>query len=178
MKLMLLGAGSAIHTQRWANGLAAAGVQVVCVSQHPFIRDGWDARVECVRLPRQELAGYFLNARAVARLFVAQRCELLNAHYATGYGVLAMRSRVRPRMVSVWGSDVYDFPALSPMHRALLRRVLTSADAVASTSHAMAGQVLRVLAGRSLQRPIEITPFGVDTARFTPAASGRDRASD
>ena len=51
MKVLLLGAGSAIHTQRWANGLAAAGVEVVCASQHDFLPDAWDPRVRRERLP-------------------------------------------------------------------------------------------------------------------------------
>src|SRR5690606_27747728 len=76
-------------------------------------------------------------------------------------------------LVSVWGSDVYEFPALSPVHRALVRRVVRSADAVASTSAAMARQVERV-AG-PLRRAGFITPFGVDTDRFRPAAASNTR---
>jgi L-malate glycosyltransferase len=166
MKLLLLGAGSAIHSQRWANGLVHAGVEVVCVSQHDFLPSGWDERVERVRLRRSGNAGYFLNAPALRRLYAARGCELLNAHYASGYGVLATLSGVRPRLVSVWGSDVYDFPRTSPVHRAMLRRVLSSADALASTSVAMAGEVERLLA--PAQRPVAITPFGVDLDAFGP----------
>jgi glycosyltransferase involved in cell wall biosynthesis len=166
MKVMLLGAGSVIHTQRWANGLVQTGVQVLCVSQHDFLPGGWDEHVECVRLARSGNAGYFLNARAVRRLFVERGCALLNAHYASGYGVLATRAGVRPRLVSVWGSDVYDFPRTSPLHRALLRRVLGSADALASTSLAMAREVEQLLG--AARRPIAITPFGVDVGRFGP----------
>jgi L-malate glycosyltransferase len=166
MKVMLLGAGSVIHTQRWANGLAQAGVQVLCVSQHDFMASGWDERVECVRLGKSGNAGYFLNPPAVRRLFRARGCELLNAHYASGYGMLATRAGVRPRLVSVWGSDVYDFPRASPLHRALLRRVLNSADALASTSVAMAARVEHLLGGS--KRPIAITPFGVDVEQFIP----------
>jgi len=173
MKIMLLSAGSAIHTQRWANGLVAAGEEVVCVSQHDFLPEGWDQRVEQIRLPRSGLTGYFLNGRVVAQLFDRHGCELLNAHYATGYGVLATRSGVRPRIVSVWGSDVYDFPQTSPVHRRMLRQVLTSADALASTSMAMSAQVMKVLDGEKLKRHIVITPFGVDTAQFFPAREAR-----
>ena len=176
MKVMLLGAGSVIHTQRWANGLVGAGVQVVCVSQHDFLASGWSDHVDRVRLGRSGNAGYFLNAGEVRRVFAERGCELLNAHYATGYGVLATRAGVRPRLVSVWGSDVYDFPRASPLHRALLRRVLTSADALASTSVAMAGQVERLLG--PAKRPIAITPFGVDLDAFSPGgASAADSAA-
>ena len=145
---------------------------MVCVSQHDFRPQAWDERVVRERLPRSGAAGYFTHGRAVARLFERHRCDLLNAHYATGYGLVATLSGVRPRLVSVWGSDVYDFPAASPLHRALLRRVLLGADQVASTSRAMARQVERVVGGAGrLAQPIAITPFGVDTAAFSPAAA-------
>jgi glycosyltransferase involved in cell wall biosynthesis len=170
MKLMLLGAGSAIHTQRWANGLADAGVQVLCVSQHDFLDTGWHAGVQRERLPRSGLGGYFLNGGAVAELYREHGCELMNAHYATGYGVLAARSGVRPRIVSVWGSDVYDFPRSSVVHRTLVRQVLTGADRVASTSVAMTRQVAQVLGAAVLERPVAVTPFGVDTVVFSPLA--------
>ncbi len=171
MKVMLLAGASAIHTQRWANGLVAAGVDVVCVSLHPFMAAPWDPRVVCVALGGRPAWGYVSQGRTVARLFEAHRCDVLNAHYASGYGLLALRSKVHPSLLSVWGSDVHDFPAKSRLHRALIRRTLMAADRVASTSHAMARQVEAVLGGgpSALRQPIAITPFGVDTQRFAPA---------
>ena len=167
MKVMLLSGANTIHTQRWANGLVAAGVSTVCVSQHEFLANGWDDRIERVRLPRVPMLGYLTNGGNVARQFVERGCDLLNAHYATGYGLLALRSGVRPWVMSVWGSDVYDFPATSPLHRQLVRTTLRSADAVASTSHAMARQVEALMGHRPLRDQIAITPFGVDSRRFT-----------
>ena len=168
MKVLLLGGGSVIHTQRWANGLAQAGVEVVCASQHEFLDGGWQPKVIRVRLPHAGSAGYFLNAAAVRRLYREHGCQLLNAHYATGYGVLATLSGVRPRLVSVWGSDVYDFPVKSPLHRALVCWVLGSAQGVASTSQVMADQVRHVMPA-GWRADIALTPFGVDLERFAPA---------
>ncbi|MEO7245141.1 MAG: glycosyltransferase [Rubrivivax sp.] len=174
---MLLAGGSVGHTQRWSNGIVRAGHEVVCVSQHDFIDGGWDPRVELVRLPRSERSGYLTQGAAVRRLFRAHGCTLLNAHYATGYGVLATLSGVRPRLVSVWGSDVYDFPRQSWLHHMLVCRVLGSADAVASTSEAMATQLHRLLGSTGLRRPVEITPFGVDTRSFQPSGDAHAAGS-
>jgi L-malate glycosyltransferase len=173
VKVLLLGSGDAIHTQRWANGLADAGVRVLCVSQHPFMDHGWLPSVERLRLRVSGQAGYFMNAPQVARLYRHSHCSLLNAHYATGYGMLAMLSGVQPCLVSVWGSDVFDFPRRSPLHRSLVRQVLSRCEAVASTSEVMAHEV-RTLMGAQLRRPITLTPFGVDTRHFVPA-SARER---
>lgn len=173
MKLLLLAGASAIHTQRWANGLAEAGVAVTCASLHPFLPQGWDPRVEAVRLPAPPALGYFTQGPRVAALHAERGCTVLQAHYASGYGTLARRSGVRPSLLSVWGSDVYDFPRHSPLHRAWLQRNLRAADRLASTSVAMAGQVARVL-GASPPAGIAITPFGVDTAQFAPPGGPRD----
>jgi glycosyltransferase involved in cell wall biosynthesis len=168
MKVLLLSGANTVHTPRWANGLVAAGISVVCASQHEFMSFAWDERVERVRLPHSPKWGYLVNGRCVARLFAERGCDLLNAHYATGYGLLAKRSGVRPRVLSVWGSDVYDFPDKSPLHRQLVRSTLRSADLVTSTSHVMAQQVERVLHPLRPSTPLVITPFGVDTSRFAP----------
>lgn len=169
-KVLLLGPASVIHTQRWANGLALSGYQVVCVSQHDFLDGGWHPGVQLVKLPYAGYLGYFLNAGALRRVHRKSCRPLTNAHYATGYGILATLAGVRPRLISVWGSDVYDFPAKSGVHRALVRWVLGRAQGVASTSEVMATQVRRVMP-KGWSGEVAVTPFGVDLTRFAPAAA-------
>jgi len=37
--------------------------------------------------------------------------DIVNVHYATGYGLLARFAHIdAPMLLSVWGSDVYDSP--------------------------------------------------------------------
>src|SRR5882724_8392001 len=163
MKVLLLAPASVVHTQRWVEGLHERGVQVVLATQHD--PGPWQppAGVRLVRLSYSGAAGYLLNAPQLRRLLDQERPDLLNAHYASGYGTTAALSGFRPWLLSVWGSDVYDFPYQSAFKGWLLRRNLRQADAVASTSQAMAGQVRRLapeLAG------IALTPFGIDTGRF------------
>ena len=74
---------------------------MVCASQHPFMAEAWDERVECVRLPLSPTVGYLANGALVARLFAERRCDVLNAHYATGYGLLALRSGEALRAVGL-----------------------------------------------------------------------------
>ena len=169
-RVLLLGPGSVIHMQRWANALALAGYQVVCASQHEFLEGGWHSSVKLVKLPYPGSVGYFLNTCAVRRLHRECHGTLTNAHYATGYGTLATLAGVRPRLISVWGSDVYDFPAKSRMHREQVRWVLQPAQGVASTSEVMAAQVRRVMPS-GWGGKVDVTPFGVDLNRFTPAAA-------
>ncbi|GAE70510.1 dolichol-phosphate mannosyltransferase [Cutibacterium acnes JCM 18909] len=41
--------------------------------------------------------------------------DIVNVHYATGYGLLARLAHIdAPTLLSVWGSDVYDSPRVNP----------------------------------------------------------------
>ena len=169
MKLLMLAPASVIHTQRWVEALHGRGIQLVLATQHD--QASWRAPVgvKVVRLPHCGTAGYFRNVPALKRLLRDERPDLLNAHYASGYGTTAALAGFRPWLLSVWGSDVYDFPyesgAKGRLKGWLLRRNLRQADAVASTSEAMAQQVRRLVPDIS---PVAVTPFGIDTDRFVP----------
>lgn len=158
MKIALLSAASSVHTIRWANGLVEAGHEVYLISQHPPI-DGIDKRVELNLFPFRGLWGYFCMVPKVKKLLAEIQPDIINAHYASGYGTTGRLSNTCPLLLSVWGSDVYDFPYKSFLHRLLIRQNLMAADAIGSTSRCMAEQT-RLIAP-TLEN-ITITPFGVD----------------
>ena len=54
--------------------------------------------------------GYYLNAKELRKLKKEISPDIINVHYASGYGTLARKSKLCPILLSVWGSDVYDFP--------------------------------------------------------------------
>lgn len=162
LKVALLSGGSSIHTIRWANGLSNAGVDVLLITQHDLLEQVVPA-VRIRRLPHSGELGYFRNVPALRKILAAEKPDVLNAHYASGYGTTARLAGFQPLLLSVWGSDVYDFPEKSILHRWLLRKNLMAATKVASTSHAMAAQTRRIVPELG---EIAITPFGVDTDYF------------
>lgn len=165
MKIALLSGASSIHTIRWANGLAEAGHEVHVITQHgacdPFV-----SQVKVHYFPFRGVLGYFLMAPKVRRLLLELQPDVVNAHYASGYATTARLANVRPFVLSVWGSDVYNFPYKSPLHRWLVRKNLMAADVVASTSHCMAEQTRSIAPGL---KEIPITPFGVDMQAYVSA---------
>ena len=171
-RIALLGPANSIHLQRWASALAQRGHAVLVISQHRCARVLLPAAAELVWLPYAGSLGYFRNAGSVRRTLARWKPELLNAHYASGYGTTAALAGFAPTLLSVWGSDVYDFPYESALKGWWLRRTLRRATAIASTSHAMARQVQRLTPART---HIAITPFGVDMARFAPRADAPAR---
>jgi L-malate glycosyltransferase len=171
MKVVMLGPANVGHTQRWTEGLHARGVKLVLATQH--VDPLWQPPegVPLVRLPHAGMAGYFRNAPALAALLRREQPDLLHAHYASGYGSTAALARFRPWLLSVWGSDVYDFPYEGRLKGWWLRRNLQQADQVASTSHTMAAQVQRLVPGIG---EIPVTPFGIDVERFVPTTAARE----
>lgn len=165
MKIVLLAPANVIHTKRWAEGLAMRGVEVVVATQHPDNSWAYPAGVRVIELPHRLTSGYFLNVPSLRRLLRHERPDLLNVHYASGYGTTGAGAGFHPWLLSVWGSDVYDFPYESRFKGWWLRRNLLSADAVASTSHAMARQVRHLVPRLD---DVMVTPFGVDIHLFAP----------
>lgn len=94
--------------------------------------------------------------------------DILHVHYASSYGALAALSLNRPYILSVWGSDIFDFPRKSPLHALLMRLSLCRASFLMSTSRAMAEE-----ASSYTSKTFDITPFGVDTDKFNPSLRAR-----
>ena len=159
----LLGAANSIHLQRWAAALAARGWRVSLITQHADNALPLPEAVHLHQLPVRGELGYFLNVPALKALLRRLRPDLLNVHYASGYGSTAALAGFAPTLLSVWGSDVYDFPYESAPKGWLVRRNLRRATSIASTSEAMARQVRRLVPGLG---EIAITPFGVEMDRF------------
>lgn len=173
MKILLLSGTNSIHTARWANGLVSRGHQVHLVSAHTLVHP-LDERVHLHLLSCRAPWAYILSAHEVRAIALRVGADILNAHYATGYGLLARLAAVKPTLLSVWGSDVYSFPDKSAFHKTLVRGNLKSSTAVASTSHCMARKAQEIYP----HPHVLITPFGVDVQMFqqhsrTPVLSNR-----
>lgn len=164
MKIALLSSASSIHTVRWANGLSVAGHIVHVIKQQPII-ESFNPNVKVHIFPNFGILGYFTMTSAVKKLLHNLKPDILNAHYASGYGTTARLVDFHPYLLSVWGSDVYHFPYISPLHKYLLQKNLYAADAIASTSYCMAEQTKSLVNHRP---NIYITPFGVDLEKFRP----------
>ena len=162
-KILLLAARSSIHTVKWANGLAERGHDVTLVSMHPG-GDPLDSRVRCYQLKHKAPFGYFLNVFELKRLLKKEKPDLLHAHFISGYGTLATLTGFAPRVLSVWGTDIYNFPFSSPFNMFIARRSLASAHWICSTSWVMAKQTASVFPDAVSK--MTVTPFGISSDTF------------
>lgn len=172
MKISFLAGASSIHTVRWVNAIVNLGHEVDLITMHPAELDKLDDRVRVHELKFANKLGYYLNYLEVRRLLKVIQPDLLNVHYASGYGTLSRLVNFTPTLLSVWGSDVYLYPYQNKRNEKTLRKNLQKANQIASTSEAMKKQTEHFV---SPSNPIKVTPFGIDLNRFTPS---RDKQGD
>ncbi|MBC7542430.1 MAG: glycosyltransferase [Candidatus Sericytochromatia bacterium] len=155
-------AGS-VHTQRWCRHFADAGWEVHVFSLRPATMPG--VAVHLLRPWWSGKSGYLTTLPRLRQMLRQLRPDLVHAHYLTSYGLLAVLAGGRPLIISVWGSDIQDFPHRSPLHRGVVRWILRQADRVLATSAVLADQAKALLPPGT---EVAVTPFGVDTTCFMP----------
>ena len=166
MKIIFLGEATSIHTIRWVNSLSEKGIEVILVSLkgEVDIIGKINDNVKVIYLPFGTKIGYYLNVFALKKIISKEKPDLINAHYASGYGTLGRLSGFNKKLLNVWGSDVYDFPNESKLKKRIIEKNLKNYTAIASTSYCMAEETKKYLKNKS--KEIFITPFGVDTEKF------------
>lgn len=90
--------------------------------------------------------------------------DILHSHYASSYGLLGALSGFHPFIISVYGSDVFNFPKKNFLAKKLLEFNLSKADKILSTSKIMAKEI----ESYSIKE-IEVIPFGIDLNIFKPS---------
>jgi L-malate glycosyltransferase len=174
MRILFLSAGNSIHTVRWVNTLADRGheVHLVYNAEHLPTNNIVNEKVIQHKLKYSGFLAYYLNAGELAKLTKIISPDLINAHYASGYGTLARIAKLKPLILSVWGSDIYDFPYQSKLKMKILKKNIKFADRIASTSLSMAKHVEQIM---NENIDIVVTPFGVDTNLFKPIEINRSK---
>lgn len=163
LKVAFIAPGSLLHTIKWVNGLADRGIDVTLITQHKVTAIIHND-ITVVYLPVSGGKGYILNALALKKVVTKLSPDVVNVHYASGYGTLALLAGIKPYILSVWGSDVYEFPYQSKFKHWLIKKSLLNSAHIASTSYAMAEQIKTLLDNPKID--ITITPFGVNLSKF------------
>ena len=174
MRVVYLADAPYVHTRRWVEHFARAGWDAHVVSFRPAEIEG--ARVHYVGgFERLGRARYLIHAGRVRRLVRDLQPDLVHAMHLTSYGFLAARCHLRPTLTSVWGTDILEAPGWSPLHLYMTRYALAGADHVTATGLRLANATLRYT---PQAKPVTVVPYGVDLARFRPAARNGARPGD
>lgn len=171
VKVLLLADIASEHTERWALGLARKGVRVGLFSFNKS-HHAWFDNVDNIELlfePEKRVGGlsifekvnYFRYYFPLKRAIKSFNPDILHAHYASSYGLLGALSGFKRLVISVWGSDVFEFPKQNSLYPKILRYALSKPKLICSTSFCM-----REEAKQYTEKPIEVVPFGIDLNRF------------
>jgi glycosyltransferase involved in cell wall biosynthesis len=170
MRICYLSDANSIHTKKWCNFFVNKGYDVHVISlNHAEIKGvtvhSCDMELDKIRNGSSvSKMSYIANVKKIKKFIAEIKPDILHAHYATSYGLFGALSGFKPYILSVWGSDVYDFPKGSFIKKKMLQYNLSKADVILSTSKVMAQETKKYI-----DRDIEITPFGVDINLFAPS---------
>lgn len=166
MKICFIAPASNYHTKKWCDWFRGHGHQIDVISFTQGDIEGCTVHFidsgAGVRGSDTQKLKYLLQAGKVHKLVKQIKPDVINVHYATSYGTVAALAMLPPYYLSVWGSDVYDFPNKSVLHRFMLKFSLSRATYLFSTSKAMAKE-----ASKYTKKEFMITPFGVDCSLFS-----------
>lgn len=168
MKICYLSDATSAHTKKWCEFFVNKGYEITVISLGDGVIDKckvYSFGVEDLvsRSDFNKLFTYTTKIRKIRRIIEEEKPDIIHAHYATSYGVLASMLNIHPYILSFWGSDVYDFPTRSFIHRTMLKHNIRSADYIMSTSEDMKREILKYT-----NKDILVTYFGVDTDLFKP----------
>ncbi len=165
------------HSRKWITGVSQRGFEVAIFSLRKS-ESNWYRNYPAIKVydadwfSKEKFSGdsfsklsYLKLTGAVKKAVADFKPDLVHAHYATSYGLLGVRTGFHPLIISAWGSDIFEFPKKSFLHRLMVKRNLRKADAVFSTSDVMKSELQR------LGREAIVTPFGVDITEFSPRPS-------
>lgn len=169
-KILLLSDLNSAHTQRWAAAIAENGycVKVVGLNplevpslyyQHPLIT------TDSLRSTKSDggRLAYILAIPKLGRIISQFAPNIVHAHYATSYGLMASLTKKTTLFLTLWGDDVLIFPKKSFFHKKLLQFNLSKADQLFAAS-----PVLSKTSKMYSEKEVKVIPFGVNTDVFYP----------
>ena len=126
MKICVFGDAKSIHIQKWCFFLVNEGFEVHLISFSEIDLNG--IFVNYVHSGNIKINGgnwkVLLSYRKVKQLIKSIKPDILNAHYATSYGITGALLGFHPYVITAHGSDVLIAPNNSKIIRVLLRWTL------------------------------------------------------
>lgn len=165
MKILMFAPSRSIHTHKWATYFQDRGYEVKVATFSNHFSEEHAKEIDTVKLSKR-LPGKFSYLTAIYslnKLIDEFQPDILHAHYLSSYGFISSFNNFHPNIVSVWGSDIYQFPKSNSLNERMVKKALKHADYICSTSADMAKEI-----NKYINKDVVITPFGVDINIFKP----------
>lgn len=187
MRILLLAHGTSVHTVRFIRALLTRGYHVTLVdSTNPKDDFGDSSKFSCVEYPKllgpERLGlrtlnrlGRYLIAVRMRAVWKKARPDVVHVHWVDGRAEVCALARLRPLVLTCWGSDINNLFASEfsdDWHRQRIVRALRAADHITADSPEVLARC-EALAGHSIRGSIFY--FGIDFDKFRPANSEEAR---
>ncbi|MEJ2507701.1 MAG: glycosyltransferase, partial [Ignavibacteriaceae bacterium] len=174
MKILILADPAVPHTIKWVNSLSKQGIEIYLFGLSYYDKELYNKNVKIsslnasLEIKNKPFGSYskiiYLTAlRSLKKIIKEFKPDIVHSHFASSFGLIGALSGFHPFIISVWGTDIYNFPERSFLHKRIIEYNLSKADKILSTSKAMALQTRKFT-----DKEIEITPFGIDVNKFKP----------
>lgn len=162
MKILLVSDAQSIHTRRWAVSLKGLGYDVSIASFRNYEINGVDVHV----LPSFGLGklGYFLAIPYLRFLIKKLKPDIVHAQHVTSYGFLCAISKLKPLVVTAWGSDVLVSPQQSFLLKFFVKYALKNCNHITTVASHMNSVIVAL---GIAEEKISTIPFGVDLNIFS-----------
>ncbi len=165
-KILFLGDINSIHLQKWILALRN-DFQLFVFSLDPI--ENKDIDLEGVVIysndnqttSNKNKLSYLSSTRRFRKIHKEIQPDIVHAHYASSYGLMGVLLKPKNFFLSVWGSDVYEFPKRSLIHRIVFKWIVKKANKLFSTSYDMKKELENYT-----NKEICVIPFGIDVELF------------
>ncbi len=177
MHILLLAPGTSIHSERFLQMLLDRGHAVTFLSDHNPRRDGTDGYT-FIPLAPYVRGLHRLGDRAAMQLeswirvphmkliWSRIKPDLVNVHYVDRRAAYCARARLRPLVLTCWGSDINGLSATNrPGRQEQIASALEAADHITADARGVIDRCEQIV-GHTLAATL--WNFGVDTERFKP----------
>ncbi len=155
------------HTIKWCNFFKNKGYDIHVISLNDGDIEGVTVHKFSFNVKELKNKSPFKKAKYITAISEIKKIvnkikpDILHAHYASSYGLIGSLLNYHPYVISVWGTDIYEFPNGGFIQNKIIRYNLKKADYIFSTSKDMARET-----NKYTNKKIYITPFGVDMDFF------------
>ncbi len=142
-KVLILSDSRAFHTKRLVEQLERQNCDVLTLSLEKGV-------IEHINLQKRswfKFLHYRLAVSEIKRIIDDFQPDIVNAHYATGYGyiaALALRNKNIPMVLNLWGSDILRVPDKSFLHKRKARFALKNAGYVLADSQYLLDEAYKI----------------------------------
>ena len=171
MRILLLSDTNSEHTEKWALGLAANGIEVGLFSFNKASYPWYENIINITLVYEAEIKldadniinklSYFKFVKLLKTAIKKFNPDVLHAHYATSYGLIGALSGFHPFVISAWGTDVMRFPQKNFINKFILQYNLKQADSICATSNTIKDYLMPYT-----NQTVHVIPFGVNIDDF------------